>query len=157
MGILPFIKKKVEGFSFVFTVYSGLRFCFSPNWNLAPGSFPQTAGEKNPVWKTDTKSGFPHWKKLLHKGSILALSVTFGASSPKGRAFGSPRKLHLFAKASPFGRGGFAKQRRRGRGRVSFWRRLYGFSFSRENAVGAACRPFQPHFFIFIGAALQTR
>ena len=23
-------------------------------------------------------------------------------SSPKGRAFGSPRKLHLFAKASPF-------------------------------------------------------
>ena len=24
------------------------------------------------------------------------------ASSPKGRAFGSPRKLHLFAKASPF-------------------------------------------------------
>ena len=26
-------------------------------------------------------------------------------SSPKGRAFGSPRKLHLFAKASPFGRG----------------------------------------------------
>ena len=106
MGNLPFIKKKVEGFSFVFTVYSGLRVCFSPIWNLAPGSFPQTAGEKNPVWKTDTNSGFPHWKKLLHKGSILALSVTFGASSPKGRAFGSPRKLHLFAKASPFGRGG---------------------------------------------------
>ena len=26
-------------------------------------------------------------------------------SSPKGRAFGSLRKLHLFAKASPFGRG----------------------------------------------------
>ena len=24
------------------------------------------------------------------------------ASSPKGRAFGSPRKLHLIAKASPF-------------------------------------------------------
>ena len=29
------------------------------------------------------------------------------ANSPKGRAFGSPRKLHLFAKASPFGRAGF--------------------------------------------------
>ena len=29
-------------------------------------------------------------------------------SSPKGRALGSPRKLHLFAKASPFGRGGIA-------------------------------------------------
>ena len=36
--------------------------------------------------------------------SGLALSVkSFGfASSPKGRALGSPRKLHLFAKASPF-------------------------------------------------------
>ena len=40
--------------------------------------------------------------------SILALSVTYGDSSPKGRALGSPRKLHLFAKASPFGRGGTA-------------------------------------------------
>ena len=30
VGNLPFIKKKVEGFSFVFTVYSGLRVCFSP-------------------------------------------------------------------------------------------------------------------------------
>ena len=60
VGILPFIKKKVEGFSFVFTVYSGLRVCFSPIWNLTPGSFPQTAGEKKPVWKTDTNCGFPH-------------------------------------------------------------------------------------------------
>ena len=60
VGNLPFIKKKVEGFSFVFTVYSGLRVCFSPIWNFAPGSFPQTAGEKNPVWKTDTNCGFPH-------------------------------------------------------------------------------------------------
>ena len=31
-------------------------------------------------------------------------------SSPKGRALGSPRKLHLFAKASPFGRGGIAQR-----------------------------------------------
>ena len=60
VGIPPFIKKKVEGFSFVFTVYSGLRVCFSPIWNLTPGSFPQTAREKNPVWKTDTNGGFPH-------------------------------------------------------------------------------------------------
>ena len=98
VGNLPFIKKKVEGFSFVFTVYSGLRICFSPIWNLAPGSFPQTAGEKNPVWKTDTNSGFPHWKKLLHKGSILALSVTFGASSPKGRAFGQTGNFTVLPK-----------------------------------------------------------
>ena len=60
VGNLPFIKKKVEGFSFVFTVYSGLRVCFSPIWNLTPGSFPQTAGEKTPVWKTGTNCGFPH-------------------------------------------------------------------------------------------------
>ena len=33
-----------------------------------------------------------------------------GKSFLKGRALGNPRKLHLFAKASPFGRGGFAKQ-----------------------------------------------
>ena len=58
VGNLPFIKKKVEGFSFVFTVYSGLRVCFSPIWNFAPGSFPQTAGEKSPVWKTDTNAVF---------------------------------------------------------------------------------------------------
>ena len=62
VGILPFIKKKVEAFSFVFTVYSGLRICFSPIWNLTTGSFPQTIGEKNPVWKTDTNGGFPHRK-----------------------------------------------------------------------------------------------
>jgi len=37
----------------------------------------------------------------------LALSVkSYGfASSPKVGALGSPRKVHLFAKASPFGRG----------------------------------------------------
>ena len=70
------------------------------------------------MWKTDTNSGFPHWKKLLHKGSILALSVTFGASSPKGRAFGSPRKLHLFAKASPFGRGGCERSEQTERARM---------------------------------------
>ena len=44
---------------------------------------------------------------LLHKVSILALSVkSYGfASSPKVGALGSPHKVHLFAKASPFGRG----------------------------------------------------
>ena len=74
VGNLPFIKKKVEGFSFVFTVYSGLRVCFSPIWNFAPGSFPQTAGEKNPVWKTNTNCGFPHWKRagLLHTALCAA-------------------------------------------------------------------------------------
>ena len=58
-------------------------------------------------------------KGISHKGSSLALSVkSYGfASSPKGGALGNPHNLHLFAKASPFGRGGFAKHRRRGRTR----------------------------------------
>ena len=89
VGNLPFIKKKVEGFSFVFTVYSGLRVCFSPIWNFAPGSFPQTAGEKNPVWKTDTNSGFPHCfyprlnplsrlrRQLPRRGSFFAITETY--------------------------------------------------------------------------------
>ena len=89
VGNLPFIKKKVEGFSFVFTVYSGLRVCFSPIWNLAPGSFPQTAGEKNPVWKTNTNCGFPHCfylrlnplsrlrRQLPRRGSFFAITETY--------------------------------------------------------------------------------
>ena len=38
--------------------------------------------------------------------SGLALSVTYGDTSPKVGAFGSPRKVHLSAKASPFGGAG---------------------------------------------------
>ncbi len=42
------------------------------------------------------------WSKV----SGFALSVSHPLdSSPKGRAFGSPCKLNLYAKASPFGRG----------------------------------------------------
>ena len=42
---------------------------------------------------------------------ILTLSVSLSlASSPKVGAFGIFCKLHLDAKASPFGRGGIAKQ-----------------------------------------------
>ena len=119
MGILPFIKKKVEGFSFVFTVYSGLRVCFSPIWNLAPGSFPQTAGEKNPVWKTDTNGGFPHWfYPRLNPLSRLRrqLPRQRGNSFLKGSGLGKEMKFAWTAKGSPFGRAG--AQRLRGRGRL---------------------------------------
>ena len=34
-------------------------------------------------------------------GDGLALSVTFGDTSPKGRGFGSPRKVNGFARGSP--------------------------------------------------------
>ena len=40
------------------------------------------------------------------------------ASSPKVGALGSPRKLHLFAKASPFGRGGCERSEQTERARL---------------------------------------
>ena len=40
------------------------------------------------------------------KGSILALSVTYGDTSPKGRGLGKEMKLMWTAKGSPFGRAG---------------------------------------------------
>ena len=98
VGNLPFIKKKVEGFSFVFTVYSGLRVCFSPIWNFAPGSFPQTAGEKNPVWKTDTNCGFPHRKSFCSSTPSSVCSLRSQPPSPdRGKASARPKgfSLHL--------------------------------------------------------------
>ena len=50
--------------------------------------------------------------------SWLALSVTFGATSPKGRGLGKKMKFAWTAKGSHFGGAGFAKQRLRGRGRL---------------------------------------
>ena len=47
------------------------------------------------------------WRKTAALGiaGSPSQSMPIGLdSSPKGRAFGSPRKLHLFAKASPFDR-----------------------------------------------------
>ena len=115
MGILPFIKKKVEGFSFVFTVYSGLRVCFSPIWNLAPGSFPQTAGVKKPVWKTDTNGGFPHWFYPLRRGGEITPSGANAPAPPRGRLMAIPETLPPPLKPSPWGRWLDAK-RQDGRG-----------------------------------------
>ena len=122
VGILPFIKKKVEGFSFVFTVYSGLRICFSPIWNLTPGSFPQTAGEKNPVWKTDTNGGFPHCFCTRRRGGritpsviacgdatlpLLSLRDIFprrrGSLSSKGEPLAEPHTLRGLPRPLPLG------------------------------------------------------
>ena len=47
-------------------------------------------------------------ERVLLLASSPSQSSLRDASSPKVGALGSPRKLHLFAKASPFGRGGTA-------------------------------------------------
>ena len=117
VGILPFIKKKVEGFSFVFTVYSGLRVCFSPIWNLAPGSFPQTAGEKNPVWKTDTNSGFPHWKSCCTRVASSPSQSPSVPALPKGEPLAVHANFISLPRPLPLGEvDANAVSRRRGRG-----------------------------------------
>ena len=105
VGNLPFIKKKVEGFSFLFTVYSGLRVCFSPIWNLPRGSFPQTAGEKNPVWKTDTNCGFPHCFCPAGAAGELPLPSSPAAMppSPRGRLLVVAVKFPASRKGVPLG------------------------------------------------------
>ena len=44
-------------------------------------------------------------RDFLRGKRACPLSLALLGSSPKGRALGSPRELHLLAKASPFGRG----------------------------------------------------
>ena len=46
---------------------------------------------------------------LLHKGSILALSVTYGDTSPKGRGLGKEMNFAWTAKGSHFGGAGKSK------------------------------------------------
>ena len=46
---------------------------------------------------------------LLHKVSGLALSVTCGDTSPKGRGLGKEMKFAWTAKGSPFGRAGIER------------------------------------------------
>ena len=55
------------------------------------------------------------------------------ASSPKGRAFGSPRKLHLFAKASPFGRGGCERSEQTERARMLIMTEKFVTQFSKKS------------------------
>ena len=43
---------------------------------------------------------------MLHMVSILALSVTYGDTSLKGRGLGKEMKFAWTAKGSPFGRAG---------------------------------------------------
>ena len=45
----------------------------------------------------------PCKKGLLHTGSVLALSVTCGATSPKGRGLGKSAKFAVLPKAPTLG------------------------------------------------------
>ena len=82
-GILPFIKKKVEGFS----LYSTNRFraviYFSPIWNEPVTSFQHRAAAVFPCGKGGETCSFPHRKKLLLAGAP-------GANSPSLAALDSP-------------------------------------------------------------------
>jgi len=72
VGIVPFIKKKVEGFSLYFAVHSGLQICFSPIWNVAAASFPQSTGDKTAVWKSSGKRWFSTTKNTcIPKAAVL--------------------------------------------------------------------------------------
>ena len=55
----------------------------------------------------------PRWSRRTNNFSGLALSVTFGDSSPKGRASGLPEDF-----ASPFGKGGCGQREQTERART---------------------------------------
>ena len=52
----------------------------------------------------------PCKKGLLHTGGVLTLSVTCGATSPKGRGLGKEMKFTWTAKGSHFGGAGIAQR-----------------------------------------------
>ena len=58
ISILPFIKKKVEGFSLLFTVSTGLQSYLFPHWNFGVPSFPHPAVPFVFLWKKRRKVQF---------------------------------------------------------------------------------------------------
>ena len=90
--------------------------------HLPPAGGSQPSRGRQPSQSRLAACQLPRWGSFFAvAASVLALSVkSYGfASSPKGRAFGSPRRLHLFAKASPFGRGGCDQREQTERARTS--------------------------------------
>ena len=65
-----------------------------------------------------------------------------GKSFLKGRALGSPRKLHLFAKASPLGRGGCERSEQTERARLLPSRAAVSEGNKRRQAVASLYDPF---------------
>lgn len=89
VGILPFIKKKVEGFS----LYSTNRFraviYFSPIWNEPATSFQHRAAAVFPCGKGGETCSFPHRKKqcrAVRRLSGIALLFTSYCGTPAVRS-----------------------------------------------------------------------
>ena len=132
-----FFRKKNE-FSFLFSP-----FCQSAHF-LCKMHNPQafSAGGKLPC------PAFAEvvWTILLRiipiiQGEAASPSQSLRDSSPKGRALGSPRKLHLFTKASPLGRGGCERSEQTERARLLSCR-------AAASAGSRRCRcrsPLRPH------------
>ena len=87
-GTLPFIKKKVEGFSSLFTVHSGLHLCSSPIWKKRASSFPHCTAPAFSCGKNGENCGFPpsatvlqqrvlHMPFLLRNASGIARLLVF--------------------------------------------------------------------------------
>ena len=75
-GVSPFIKKKVEAFSFHFTVRCGVPVFGSPIWNERGQSFQHRGGCKPRLWKMRGKAQFstPPFPGA-EKAEILPFSV----------------------------------------------------------------------------------
>ena len=78
-GILPFIKKKVEGFSLHSTNRSRAAIYFSPIWNEPVTSFQHRAAAVFLCGKGGETCSFPHRKKLLLAGAPGANSPSLAA------------------------------------------------------------------------------
>ena len=87
------------------------------------------------------------WTVLLRiipiiQGEAASPSQSLRDSSPKGRALGSPRKLHLFAKASPLGRGGCERSEQTERARLLPCRAAVSEGNKRRQAAASLYDPF---------------
>ena len=78
-GILPFIKKKVEGFSLYSTNRFRAAIYFSPIWNEPATSFQHRAAAVFLCGKGGETCSFPHRKKLLLAGAPGANSPSLAA------------------------------------------------------------------------------